>query len=521
MSEAERKRRFDYKQNRSKWIRIQALIIAIVSVITLLVAMTYHNTSKNYYINYTETSNVDYKVSLKDNDFYEENQLGEDQVYVAELIDQVVANFKYQLSMEESVDFSYSYEINAILNISDKSSGRSIYKTSTPLVPKTTTKLEGKNSKLNIAESVSLDYDTYNDMANSFIDAYGLSDVQSYVVIKMDVEVISACESFLEENSHNNYTFTLDVPLTKQKVDIKMTSSVPEAETKILACTVNTAKTALFIGLIASGSIDALLIIFLIVFIFITRTTDINYEIKINKILSNYKSYIQQIVNPFDSTGYQILMMKSFTEMLEIRDTIHSPILMNENEDKTRTLFLIPTNTKLLYVFEIKIDDYDEIYGLNDEDIAAEPTETSSDIADETILIIDNVDADDLAEAIASPNVALEDIDYDMDDDEEEEEGVEVIGVVWPERPTHNKVYRYDPNGEHVTKGDIVLVPSRDNARDRDIIRKATVAHGNHKIDPENLNNPLKKIIGIVKRKTEAALMPKEDKKEEKELSLK
>lgn len=39
--------------------------------------------------------------------------------------------------------------------------------------------------------------------------------------------------------------------------------------------------------------------------------------------------------------------------MLEIRDTIKQPILMKENEDKTGAYFLIPSNTKILYVYRI------------------------------------------------------------------------------------------------------------------------------------------------------------------------
>ena len=66
----------------------------------------------------------------------------------------------------------------------------------------------------------------------------------------------------------------------------------------------------------------------------------------------------------FDIAGYQIVVIKSFTEMLGIRDTLQAPVLMTENSDETMTQFLIPTNTKLLYVFEIKVDNYDEIYGL-------------------------------------------------------------------------------------------------------------------------------------------------------------
>jgi hypothetical protein len=49
--------------------------------------------------------------------------------------------------------------------------------------------------------------------------------------------------------------------------------------------------------------------------------------------------------------------------MLGIRDTLQAPVLMTENRDETMTQFLIPTNTKLLYVYEIKVDNFDEIYG--------------------------------------------------------------------------------------------------------------------------------------------------------------
>ena len=61
--------------------------------------------------------------------------------------------------------------------------------------------------------------------------------------------------------------------------------------------------------------------------------------------------------------GYQVLALTSFNEMLDIRDTVQSPILMYENEDKTCATFFIPTQSKTLYLYEIKVDDYDQIYG--------------------------------------------------------------------------------------------------------------------------------------------------------------
>ena len=43
------------------------------------------------------------------------------------------------------------------------------------------------------------------------------------------------------------------------------------------------------------------------------------------------------------------------------------------------------------------------------------------------------------------------------------------------------------------------------------MIRKATVEHGNHKVPEDHLKSPLKKIIGVFKRKAEEVLTPKEE----------
>ena len=52
--------------------------------------------------------------------------------------------------------------------------------------------------------------------------------------------------------------------------------------------------------------------------------------------------------------------------MLDIRDTLGSPLLMYENEDHTSTSFLVPTAMGILYSFELRVGDYDAIYGTGD-----------------------------------------------------------------------------------------------------------------------------------------------------------
>jgi hypothetical protein len=292
------------------------------------------------------------------------------------------------------------------------------------------------------------------------------------------------------------------------------TSSAPAGESKVLACKGAASRNIFLTVGIAASAIAFILACILVIFVYITRNEDVNYQIKVQKLVSSYRSFIQQIDGEFDTEGYQIVVIKTFTEMLGIRDTIQSPILMSENKDETMTQFLIPTNTKILYVYEIKVENYDQIYGVYEEE------ETRGTVyefeGEDAIIINDDVNMDDLAEAMATPDVVLDEVDFVADDDvdyegTEEAPGIEVVGVVWPERRKKNKVYRYDPNGEKFSEGDMVLVPTRDAARDREVIRKAAIAHANHNIDPETHPHALKKIIGVIKRRAEEALAPKEE----------
>jgi hypothetical protein len=334
--------------------------------------------------------------------------------------------------------------------------------------------------------------------------------------VTLHVDVVSQCDEF-ETNNQNSYSVSLNIPLLEENFSMHTTSNTPAGESKVLACRGSINRNIPLVAGIVSAILAVILASVLVVFVYVTRNEDINYVNKVKKILRAYRSFIQQIDGEFDAEGYQIVPIKTFAEMLGIRDTIQSPVLMSENADETMTRFLIPTNTKILYTFEIKVDNYDLIYGTP----AEEPHGTVFTFEDEqgsedAVIVEDGVEMADLAEAMATPDVVLDEVDFLPDNDEdyegtEDAPGMEVVGVVWPEKKKNNKVYRYDPNGEILAEGDMVLVPTRDAARERDVIRKAAVAHGNHVIDPAAHPHAIKKIIGVIKRHAEAALTPKDE----------
>ena len=123
MSESERKQRIDYIKSRKKWIMIISAILCGVILLACISGALYYKLNKSYYINYAESGNIDYTVSLKENEFYEESIAEKNQAYIATLIDDIIADFNYDfLLAANNVEIDYTYSIDAVMAITDKSS---------------------------------------------------------------------------------------------------------------------------------------------------------------------------------------------------------------------------------------------------------------------------------------------------------------------------------------------------------------------------------------------------------------
>ncbi len=352
MSEFEKRQRDLYQDNRLKRIKLQVIVAIVLVFATLLTLIPYLVLARNTYINYSEASEASYKVYLKDNEFYTEEYLGEDLAYIASLVDRIDAEMKYAMQMDaELVRYTYSYTVDAVLTVVDKDSGANIYKKVDNIT--SLEEAESTKSTLAINESASLDYGYYNDFAAQFVDTYDVSGCTANLTLVMNVNVLGASESLAEENK-KEFALELVIPLLKNTVNIKSKATMPEAEQKILACD-NELKDVFKILAIVFGSLSVIVIAVLCFYVVYTRDKHIDYARKVKRLVSNYRSYIQKVVNPFDFEGYKVLKLSTFAELLEVRDTLSMPVLMHENEDRTKTEFFIPTSCNLLYLFEIEV----------------------------------------------------------------------------------------------------------------------------------------------------------------------
>lgn len=341
---------------RKKHIVEYACLVTFYALIAFAFLFLHSYTNKDVYIKYNETSDIDYKVYLKTNDFFSEKFLGANRSYIASLIDYVDTTFNYKISLQdENADFKYSYFIESEVNVKEKDGTNSLYNYKEVVVNEIVKYSENKSDAY-INERVRINYNKYNDLIKNFLSTYNLDNTVSTLTLRMYVNILGSCEDL--DNKSNESVMSIEIPLTTKTMNIEMSNDLIETEDNIMACSNSNFKTIVFLFLgILMSVFTVVIIVLLIRYIVKTRTAEDIYHKELKKILNNYHSYIQKINNQFNLSMYQKLKVDSFTDMLEIRDTLQQPILMVENNSKDGVYFIIPSNTKILYTYCLKVSD--------------------------------------------------------------------------------------------------------------------------------------------------------------------
>ena len=210
-------------------------IIVVLSILSILFLFIFVNKNRDYSVSYQEKSNVDYKVYLKSNDFFDEKYLGIDNQYIASLINYIDANFKYEISMKEkNVDYKYSYRIEALVNVSEAKGSKPLYTKTTELL-KVDEKSASSKDNVSINERININYNQYNDLIKQFVSIYKLDDISSTLTVSMFIDVVGSCEDF-ETDSNNESVISLVIPLTTKTVGIDIKNNLIEASDNVIVC---------------------------------------------------------------------------------------------------------------------------------------------------------------------------------------------------------------------------------------------------------------------------------------------
>ena len=347
------------RKRRNKKIRLLLLSILFITLGIVMIYI-YTNISKDYYNKYIEKADLDYKVKLKENEFYNEEYLDKKNTLIASLIENIEANFNYELELEENTEYTYSYKIVAKTNVKEGSRENSIYETTEELVNKEVQQNNDKNLK--ISENIVINYDNYNEKINKFINLYNLNNTTNTLELTMYVYVTNNYDN--TAINKNSKVMTMSIPLTTKTVDISIGTDIIKDEGKYLVKTSEYANDKIVGYMIYAGIISVVFGIFIFIkfikYLFNTRTAETMYDQELKRILFNYKSYIQKINNNVNFDEYKVIQINTFDEILGLRDTMQVPILMYENELEKRTEFMI-MNDGILYIYILGAKDSREV----------------------------------------------------------------------------------------------------------------------------------------------------------------
>lgn len=332
-------------------------IIVVLTFVALSFLLLFIENNKPTYVKYTEESNLNYDVYLKENNFFEKDYLSSSKQYIASLIDYIDTKFEYKLKLDKSdINYQYTYKIVAEVYVKDKNNKNVLYEFKEDLLKeKTKHTYDGANTYIN--ENIKIDYNKYNNLIKDFVNTYDLKDAISMLEVKMYITTLSDCNNI--ETDNKNSIISISIPLTEETIAIDINSRlIDSSQEKLITC--DNKPTYNFLFILISGVL-MLIILFLVYtlikYIIDTRTAESIYRRELKKILYNYKSYIQKVTKPINLSGYQKIDIDTFNDLLEIRDTIRQPILMADNERKNTVYFVIPTNNKFIYVYALRAED--------------------------------------------------------------------------------------------------------------------------------------------------------------------
>ncbi len=312
----------------------------------------------SYDLSYEEKSNIDYKVYLKENIYFNKEYLEKDLEYVASLIKYINVYFDYTFKSSDIVNYEYKYYITGTIIVTKPEEKKAIlYKKEYILLDEQIIKKDNINN-FKIKENINIDYDKYNNLINSFKSEYALS-TDSKLIIQLYVITNGDYKEF-KNSIINKSVMELTIPLSEKTISINMDYSEVNNTNKI---TEKSKFELINIIYFIFGGIFILIDIYLLIkyFNFIHKLVEKTpkYTKIVRRILREYDRIITTVKNMPDLSVYKIVNVINFEELVDTSERIEKPILFCEIHKNQKCQFVV-LDKNIAYQFIIKAVDLGE-----------------------------------------------------------------------------------------------------------------------------------------------------------------
>lgn len=343
---------------KNKKMYIKCTIIFIFSIILFTISFLLFKKSLINYsqetFNYTESNSIDYKVYLKENDFFEVPYLGKDSIYITSLIDYLDIDFNNNIKFDKNINGTYKYNIKAIVSaskVNDESSN--FWQKEYELINEKTVDYSDTNV-IDFKENVKVDYQKYNDLLLEFKKIYNLSlDGTLKIVMYVENTVNGDTGANVVKNSYS----ILSIPLTKATIEVPI-SITADNKSDVLrsdmiykddkSCTIyKIVSIVLFV-------IACILILNVVLRIVKNKEKLSIYKKQIKKILKEYDAIIVNLKSKIDVSNITVVDVNTFNELIDAHSEVRQPINFFENEDGAQFVLI---NDKMAWRYKLLRND--------------------------------------------------------------------------------------------------------------------------------------------------------------------
>ena len=297
------------------------------------------NVNKEVFVNYNENSNIDYKVYLKENKFFEDKYLEKNRTYIASLIDYILIDFDYSFNVSEKVKGNYSYYIKGTVSANKNNSNDYYWSKDYILTEKTTKKYEDTN-EINIKGETKINYQEYNNLLNNFKSQYG---VTMDGLLKVSLVIENYIESDLTDHKiEKDSNVELNIPLTSLTIEVPIEtndlSNNGVLVSKVVQENILYYSVFKYLGYSLLG-ISVFLLALLITIIITKIKYGNKYNNKLKKILKTYDSIIVNVKTIPDIDTLNVITVTSFEELIDAHSEVRKPI--NYIAQKGHSIFIL------------------------------------------------------------------------------------------------------------------------------------------------------------------------------------
>ena len=314
---------------RSNFIIVSVIALAF-ALVGVFLAVIGFNPDYDSTVTYTNSSNIDYKVCLKPNKFFE-TQCPKADTYITNLIDHLDLGFNYNLSLDRTVDIEYTYNFVATISASKTKNmgagtGGEYWSKTYQLTEPKTIRIEDTSS-LNISQNVKVNYDEYNRILADFKSQFSLAATGNLkIAMQFDGTVFS--KELSDPITLEYEEINLNIPLTEQSVEASITgtNSDPHQHTVTNHILGDNFGYGLLRVLAIILIIIAVLLAVLAVRKYREQQSSRRFEITVKRLLNTYDSVIVEVDKQPKLSGINVLTVNDFDELLDVYNSIHMPI---------------------------------------------------------------------------------------------------------------------------------------------------------------------------------------------------